>query len=114
MQSSIKLFKENSTKDSSLPIGPTFCYGLAGYLQTVTQMWKDTSELHFLDLSKKLEQSIKSFFNPNHSFGFQARLIDNSEDKKLITLDHPGLLHGASGVAMTLLQSIDKSDFHFA
>lgn len=84
----------------------TFAMGKAGVLATTFFMQKELK----LDLLQEkiafFEESIKNFYSPSHHFGF--RLVDVTEQGQYRWLDHPGLLEGATGVALSLL--LLKSD----
>lgn len=84
----------------------SFAMGKAGVLTTTFFMQKELK----LDLLQEkiafFEESIKGFYSPSHHFGF--RLVDVTERGQYRWLDHPGLLEGATGVALSLL--LLKSD----
>lgn len=66
--------------------GPTLCHGYAGVLQSVP---KDHP------VAKAAARSVAASFGPTHAFGFQH--LDRGQAH-----DEPGLLTGATGVALAL------------
>lgn len=72
--------------------GPTLCHGLAGVLQATAQTSPSTANT--------AAKAIGDIFDPITAFGFQH--YDGSQ-----VLDEPGLLTGASGVALALADHTD-------
>lgn len=79
----------------------TFAAGKAGLLAITHFMRKEIREESLRDKLCFLEERIKSFYSPTHHFGF--RTVDVTQRGEYRWIDHPGLLEGASGVALSLL-----------
>lgn len=83
-------------------IGTSFGYGRAGHLAITFRMHQETNnpklKSHLIDL----ENGLKRYYDPNSIFGFKA--VAFSEKNEYMWIDDPGLLNGASGIALSLLQ----------
>jgi hypothetical protein len=82
-------------------MGPALAHGKAGLLAITYRMAQDTQSAFLWKQVDLLEAEIKGFYRPNSQFGYQMVYVDNSEVYHWI--DHPGLLTGASGIALSLL-----------
>ena len=82
-------------------MGPSFTDGRAGVLAIAYRMAQDTHNPHLWKQVGLLENSLKEFYTPNASFGFQTVQVDSSNTYRWI--DNPGLWRGATGIALSLL-----------
>ncbi len=90
-------------------INPSYGYGVAGSLAIAAQMAKETGSALLKEKTEELEQAVKNSFNVTHLFGFQAM---NFSGDDVLFIDNASLLHGASGIALSLLnlhKQIDPS-----
>jgi lantibiotic modifying enzyme len=99
-------------QDSTL-LNPTFCHGVAGLLTITRLMQRDTCNEQLKEIVKKLEDRLSGLYNPDYSFGFrnlEPRMNDRElkesakETAEFIEVDTAGLLVGATGVLLSLLE----------
>ena len=76
---------------------PTFCHGTAGLLQITRQFAADTGQLDLITAARDLTASVLAAYQPD------SRLSYRHLETPGVLVDHPGLLDGAAGVALTLL-----------
>jgi hypothetical protein len=76
---------------------PTFCHGVAGLLQILLRFAHDTGSATFADAVAELVDQLLAAYEPDRLLGY-ASLEPGTN-----SVDRPGLLDGAPGVAMTLL-----------
>lgn len=96
-----------SEKDWNL-IGTSFGYGRAGHLAVAYRMYRDTNNPQLKSYLVDLENGLKRYYDPNSTFGFKA--VSFSEKNEYMWIDDPGLLNGASGIALSLLQTQQNAD----
>jgi lantibiotic modifying enzyme len=78
---------------------PTFCHGVAGLLAVTLRFSKDTGQEMFSRQCELLTRQIVQSFQPETLLGFRnLEFADNH-------IDQPGLLDGAAGVAIALLNA---------
>ncbi len=77
---------------------PTFCHGVAGLLAITLRFAADTGLQIFVEQADSLTHQMLDRFQPESLLGFRNIEYDNNET------DQPGLLDGAAGVAIVLLQ----------
>jgi len=88
--------------------GPTFCHGISGLLAITNRMAIDTKD-PFLDTKVSfLRELLLQFYDSSHPFGFQDLEPTNYQKGKegltYISLNKAGLLEGASGIGLALLE----------
>jgi hypothetical protein len=76
---------------------PTFCHGVAGLLQITLRFAHDTGIKSFTEAVRELSEQLLSCYAPETPLGFHN--LEPGGRK----IDQPGLLDGASGVALVLL-----------
>lgn len=76
---------------------PTFCHGSAGLLQVLRRFAVDLSDPALDGIADKLAADIAATYNPESLLG--VRGIEPGG----VLVDHPGLLDGAPGIALALL-----------
>jgi lantibiotic modifying enzyme len=76
---------------------PTFCHGIAGLLQVTTRFAADTGLPVFAEAAQTLTRQLLATCDPCLLLG----VANTEQDGTLV--DQPGVLDGATGVAMTLL-----------
>jgi lantibiotic biosynthesis protein len=77
--------------------GPGFCHGTAGLLQITRRFAADTGRPEFTRAADALVAELLDAYEPGSLLGYR-----NVEPGGVL-VDHPGLLDGAPGVALTLL-----------
>lgn len=82
-------------------MGPSFNWGRAGLLSLTYHMAQDTQNLKLLKEVDILETDLKRFYSPSHPFGFQTIHTPQLDEYRWV--DHPGLLDGATGVILSLM-----------
>ncbi|NEW77729.1 lanthionine synthetase C family protein [Streptomyces rhizosphaericus] len=82
----------------------TFCHGRAGILLTAVRMAADTGALELWEGADRLARELARSFDPTTAFGYRYPLRPHANAPGL---DEPGLLQGATGVALTLLSYAD-------
>lgn len=98
-QSFLSLFAKQNGELNAMD--PTFSTGKAGLLATTYQMAKMTNSGTLMQQASRLEQDLRGLYNPSHPFGFQMTHYTPSGTTN--HLNDPGLLDGASGIALALL-----------
>ena len=83
---------------------PILCHGIAGLLQIALRFANDTGQRCFVEMARELTQELLDLFEPNSPLGF--RDIEQGGDR----IDNPGLINGATGVALTLLAASTKQE----
>jgi hypothetical protein len=83
---------------------PTFCHGVAGLLQITLRFAQDTGLALFPEQAVALADQLLSSYDERHPFGFAAIDPDGS------SVDRPGVLDGAAGVAMVLLAACTDAE----
>lgn len=76
---------------------PTLCHGMAGHLLVTALFWWDTGEAVFRTEARALYDHLLARYEPETVFGFRDRELPAT------SVDNPGLLCGAAGVALVLL-----------
>jgi hypothetical protein len=76
---------------------PTFCHGIAGLLQITLRFSNDTDLPVFAAAAAALTEQLLSCYAPQRLLGFCSVEPDGR------TVDQPGLLDGAPGIALALL-----------
>lgn len=76
---------------------PIFCHGVAGLLQITMRFFNDTGRKLFRDEGRLLARRLLLLYEPGSAYGF--RDIENGGQR----IDDPGLLSGATGIALVLL-----------
>lgn len=94
------LLLQESMQESS------FCYGKAGLLVLAHRMGCDTQNPRFFQASKTIEENLKSSFSPLYEFGFQSIDLENETTS---WVDKPGLIDGAAGIGLSLLEVQGRS-----
>lgn len=89
-------------------MGPTFAFGRAGLLAIVLRMNQATNNWTLSKKAQYLEQDIKRFYSPAHPFGFQS--VDSEPPNLYRWVDDPGLVNGATGIALSLLSAQGQDD----
>jgi lantibiotic modifying enzyme len=87
----------------SIP-SPTFCHGVSGLLQIALRFANDTDRPVFVEESRRLTEQLLERYSPDSLVGFRNLEVEGSE------VDQPGLLDGASGVALVLLAAATEVD----
>lgn len=89
-------------------IGPCFGYGRAGLLSITYQMMRLTESAFLKEKVAYLSKDLIRFYDPGHPFGFQVvELMPNGENQ---WMNDPGLINGASGIALALLLADGRTD----
>ncbi len=83
---------------------PTFCHGVAGLLQVVLRFAHATRLPFFLDAADELVGQLLAAYDPDRPLGYAALDPGNTP------VDRPGLLDGATGVALVLLAAATDVD----
>jgi hypothetical protein len=83
---------------------PTFCHGVAGLQHITLRFAHDTGLSMFVEHARLLHQQIVARYEPASASGFR-----NLEPGGRL-VDQPGLLDGASGVALVLLAASTSSE----
>jgi lantibiotic biosynthesis protein len=78
---------------------PTFCHGVAGLLQITLRLGNDTGRPAFARAAGDLVEQLLAAYQPDRLLGY------GSLEPRGNWVDRPGLLDGASGVAMALLSA---------
>jgi hypothetical protein len=76
---------------------PTFCHGIAGFLQIALRFANDSPSYDLDDGAAELCEQLLTLYDPSAPLGYRSL----ERDGQLI--DNPGLLDGAPGVALVLL-----------
>jgi hypothetical protein len=76
---------------------PTFCHGVAGLLQITLRFANDTGLPLFAEAAETLSGQLLSLYDPD------SLLVYYSLEPGGRRVDRPGLLDGASGIAVVLL-----------
>lgn len=110
MQYSEDSFQKGFSKpwQKSNLIGTTINRGRAGLLALTYHMARDTKNPLFLEEVDVLEHELKCFYHHSHPFGFQN--IGTAELDEQCWINHPGLLNGSAGIALSLLLSHSEED----
>lgn len=83
------------------PLGTSFVNGLAGILASTYRMAEETENPKLWQHVKELEADLSSFYRPESPFGYQMVHVDSFNNYNWV--DNPGLLYGASGIALSLM-----------
>jgi len=76
---------------------PTFCHGVAGFLQINLRFYAESGRQEFRQAAFDLVDELVQAYEPNFILGFRSI---EAEGRRV---DNPGLLDGATGVALALL-----------
>lgn len=82
--------------------GPIVCHGVAGTLQIVLRFAHDTGDVRLCDLAVELTRQLLGMFAPDAPVGFRDV---EAEDR---SVDDPGLMNGAAGIALVLLAAATR------
>lgn len=82
---------------------PTFCHGYAGIYQILNAAEALLAEQIFSEEKAFLKEKILSFYAPDALYGFPNIEVDH-ETGKLRRFSSTGLLEGAAGIALSLLE----------
>ena len=80
---------------------PSFSLGLSGLLVTSSLMFESFKSSQIIQKLNHLENQLKQLYHPNLPFGFSTSFLADSSELRSVHL--PGLLHGASGVGLSIL-----------
>jgi hypothetical protein len=75
------------------------CHGVAGLLEIALSINSTSPNERTLSHSNALAQKLTSAFDRNLTFGYQMTVLGLP-----VGLDEPGLLNGAAGIGMVLMQ----------
>ncbi|MEU4195414.1 lanthionine synthetase C family protein [Kribbella sp. NPDC026611] len=78
---------------------PTFCHGRAGLLQVLRRFAADLGDVEVARTASELGAGLEAGFDPDSLLGVRGR------EPGGVLVDHPGLLDGAPGIALALLES---------
>lgn len=84
-------------------LSSTFCHGYAGFLSLTQSMYKDTKLEEIGNLKDQLINDICDQYSEENIFGYY-----DYDKVKSVNVHDPGLLTGASGVALSLLSSVKE------
>lgn len=90
----------------------SFAFGTAGLLAMTHEMACETKNPEFFKQARVLEEEIKRHHHPHHEFGFQTFLYDGKS--RLQLGHHPGLLNGAAGIGLALLQVQGRQEIQWS
>jgi lantibiotic modifying enzyme len=76
---------------------PTFCHGAAGLLEITMRFARDTGLPEFSEAANSTLEQLLAMFAEDAVYGYR------DHDHELGSVDRPGLLEGAAGVALVLL-----------
>jgi lantibiotic modifying enzyme len=93
-------------------MGTSFLWGRAGLLALTCQMAQETHHPTLFKQMDILADGLKRFYDPSHPFGFQTVHVSNTGHYQWV--DHPGLLNGAVGIALSLLMEHSKSQANWS
>lgn len=82
---------------------PTFCHGYAGLYQILNSVEALLKQELFVQEKAYLRGEMLDFYDPRHAFGFPDIEFDHAKGK-LCERDAAGLLGGAAGVCLVLLE----------
>jgi lantibiotic modifying enzyme len=82
----------------------TFCHGVSGLLQITLRFAHDTGLPGFREASSALADYLLAAYEPNARLGYRSLGLDGS------SVEHPGLLYGSAGVALTLLAAATNEE----
>ncbi len=83
-------------------IDTSFLMGKAGLLSLVYNMGCERKNPFYFKIAKEIEEDLKKSYNPLYPFGFRSLNLGLKEKQALI--DTPGLLQGAVGIGLALLE----------
>jgi hypothetical protein len=83
---------------------PTFCHGVAGLLQITLRFAHDTGLAVFADATRTLVEQLLAAYRPDRPLGYYS--LEPGDNP----VDRPGVLDGASGVAMVLLAAATDTE----
>jgi lantibiotic biosynthesis protein len=89
--------------DLSNTPAPTICHGLAGLLRIARRMHEESGEPELQDVCATLERRVLAMFEQEAPFGFADLMLVAGVGNE--PLHNPGLLDGAAGAALVLLDS---------
>lgn len=89
-------------------VDPSFAFGKAGLLAVTYRMAKLTDSGQLMKRAASLEQNLKNLYSPTHPFGFQS--INHLPTNETQWLNEPGILDGATGIALSLLLAQGRTD----
>ncbi len=103
-QDSEGIFLSNLQAFPSWPksIDTSLSIGKAGLLSTVYRMGRGKENPLYWKIARELEENLKKNYDPSFPFGFQV--MDFDAKNKTEWTDAPGLLHGAAGIGLSLLE----------
>ncbi|MDQ1293730.1 MAG: lantibiotic biosynthesis protein [Actinomycetota bacterium] len=97
-------------------VGPTFCHGRSGLLETTRSMFRETGDERLAPHVTRLTRDVLARFDDDHPFGFQHLVPQLAVNWRTRTEDYgwdgltvAGLLEGAAGVALALLATARTS-----
>jgi hypothetical protein len=83
---------------------PTFCHGVAGLLQITLRFANETRLPVFFQAAEELADQLLEAYEPDRLLGFANVEPDGRR------VDQPGLLDGATGVALVLLAAASPAE----
>jgi len=92
----IRAVRARPTHIRGIP-SPILCHGIAGLLQIVLRFANDTGEDFFAEMACELTEQLVALYDSKTTLGFQDLELNGQK------VDNPGLLEGATGVALALL-----------
>ncbi|NNU93389.1 hypothetical protein ETC01_09100 [Geobacillus sp. NFOSA3] len=91
-------------------ISPTYCHGIAGTLHSVQLMLSECPREELVEYTNLLIELLLKHVDLDSPFGFKdVELIDGN----IYKFDKPGLLNGAAGIAMVLLDFITANELEW-
>lgn len=82
---------------------PILCHGVAGLLTICLHFSHEAKSLNVQEHISPLVTQIIDVFNPTFPFGFRDIEGTNVSPEGIVSVDHPGWIEGAAGVALALL-----------
>ncbi|MCX4635709.1 lanthionine synthetase C family protein [Streptomyces sp. P9-2B-2] len=94
--------------DAAVSTDPGFCHGRAGVLHTVSRMAVATGRTEWWAMADDLAQELVAEYDPRTPFGFR-QVVPPAPGSVSAThrVHHPGLLDGAAGIALVLVDYAD-------
>ncbi|WP_068497118.1 lanthionine synthetase C family protein [Paenibacillus kribbensis] len=86
---------------------PTVCHGYSGLIKLTHQMYLDTGDVELREYARGLLLEVVEMFDSGAAFGFWDIVKDTQSVKHL---DFVGVLDGVSGIAMTLLDTLESEE----
>lgn len=100
---------KETLKDIKGIFSPTFCHGFSGLYQIVNSIEMSIGKPIFNNEKKELLNRIMEFYDPMYSFGFKNVEVSN-EYGNIKSFEYIGLLDGAVGVCLALLEGEYRSE----